>query len=65
MSQTYKQWCAKVDALLHAKVGVGMNDLADGPSRDAYDDGLTPRDYAFGTLPEYDDLLGSFLSGGF
>jgi hypothetical protein len=32
--------------------GVGIDDLADGPSRDAYEAGYTPREYARERLTE-------------
>ena len=65
MSETYKQWLDKVAALLCAKVGVGVDDLSEGPSRDAYDDELTPLEYIMDVLPDYDDLWSAYLEGGF
>jgi hypothetical protein len=39
---TYEDWMREIDKILKRKVGVGQDDLVDWPSRDAYDDGLTP-----------------------
>lgn len=43
---TYNQWYAKVNAIVMSVAGVGIDDLADGMSRDAWRDELTPREYA-------------------
>ena len=47
---TYKQWYAKVDAIVMNIAGVGIDDLADGMSIDAWSDELTPREYAIDQL---------------
>lgn len=36
----------KVESYLLGKVGMTSSDLADGPSRDAFDGGDSPEDYA-------------------
>lgn len=43
---TYNEWMEKVDSYLLGKVGLTSSDLADGPSRGAYDGGDSPEDYA-------------------
>tara|TARA_R100000664_G_scaffold31691_1_gene45590 strand:+ start:736 stop:924 length:189 start_codon:yes stop_codon:yes gene_type:complete len=43
---TYKQWYAKVDAIVMNIAGVGIDDLSDGMSVDAWSDELTPKEYA-------------------
>tara|TARA_R100001015_G_C4569311_1_gene127662 strand:+ start:393 stop:587 length:195 start_codon:yes stop_codon:yes gene_type:complete len=62
MGITFENWTAKANAICERKFGVGLDDLADGPSRDAYNDGLTPLEYVTEILPEHDDLLGAFFS---
>jgi hypothetical protein len=38
---TYRQWMTEVDAGVEKRVGLGLYDLPDWLSRDAYDAGLT------------------------
>jgi hypothetical protein len=40
---TYEAWMRAVDALAVAKYGIGTEDACDWMSRDAYDDGMSPR----------------------
>lgn len=47
---TYEEWMAEADAVCIGIAGVGIEDLADGPSRDAFDDELTPREYVMDRL---------------
>lgn len=42
--ESFQDWYARVDRLVMSKLGVGVNDLADWNSRDAYDDVLEPED---------------------
>ena len=49
---TYDEWYMKVDRLCLFIAGVGIDDLADGPSWDAWDDGVTPREYVMERLEE-------------
>ena len=39
-------WYAAADRACSAISGLGIDDLADGPSRDAFDDGYSPEEYA-------------------
>lgn len=48
-------WLALVDQRLSRTFGIGLFDLADWPIRDAYDDGLSPKDAAQLAL-DSDDL---------
>lgn len=43
---TYDEWMEEVDNYLRNKCGLVSSDLADGPSRDAFDSGNSPEDYA-------------------
>lgn len=47
---TFEQWYAKVDAIVIGLAGVGIDDLADGLSVDAWRDEITPREYAIEQL---------------
>lgn len=49
---TFEEWYAECDAWLTAKCGLGVDDLADGPSWDAWNDGLTPAEYGRSRLYE-------------
>ena len=49
---TYDGWMKKVDAVLMSICGLTSSDLADGPSRDAYDSGESPRSYALQLLED-------------
>jgi hypothetical protein len=42
---TFEEWYQAVDDLMVQTVGLGIDDLADGPSYDSYDAGVTPRAY--------------------
>jgi hypothetical protein len=39
---TFKEWLAKVDAILFASIGLGHRDLRDRLWRDAFEDELSP-----------------------
>lgn len=43
---TFEQWYAKANEECEAICGLGLDDLADGPSYDAWDDGTPPAEYA-------------------
>lgn len=44
---TYEAWMKRVDAIISSRLGgLTSDDLADGPSRDHFDDGSTPEEYA-------------------
>ena len=43
---SYGEWMKQADRHCAAISGVSINDLADGASRDAFDDGVSPEDYA-------------------
>lgn len=49
---TYKEWMNEVDGYLLSKCGLTSGDLADGPSRDSYDSGDSPEEYADGLLED-------------
>lgn len=49
---TFEKWYAQVDAKCQATIGVGIDDLADGPSWDAWNDGLSPAQYLRERLEE-------------
>ena len=38
----YLTWRSECDKIVAGKLGVGIDDLPDGPWRDNFDDGLTP-----------------------
>lgn len=42
----FNAWYAQVDAVCTSIAGVGIDDLADGPSWDSWASGATPREYA-------------------
>jgi hypothetical protein len=42
----------KADRYVEAICGLGLDDLADGPSRDCWNDGVKPKDYAIMMLEE-------------
>ena len=50
--QTFKQWYVAVDKCVNAICGLGVDDLPDGNSWDAYANEETPRDYAIMILEE-------------
>jgi hypothetical protein len=43
---SFDDWYAACDAACVRIAGIGIDDLADGPSRDCYNDGFTPIEYA-------------------
>lgn len=49
---SFELWMIKVNNLLAAKVGVGSEDLPDYCWRDAFDDGLTPKEVVTDYLEE-------------
>jgi hypothetical protein len=49
---TFDAWYAQVDRICQATCGLGIEDLADGPSWDAWSDGCTPREYVRERLEE-------------
>lgn len=49
----YKEWMKEVDHIIASKTGgLTSDDLADGPSRDRYDSGYSPAEYADEILRE-------------
>lgn len=44
MKLTYEQWMKKVDSLIGAKTGLSVDDLADYPTRDWFESGMTPQE---------------------
>jgi hypothetical protein len=61
--ERYGLWLALVDARLSRAVGVGLFDLGDWNMRDAYEDGMSPRDAAHETLAQ-DDTYSALVGGG-
>ena len=49
---TFKQWLAEANAACEEICGLGLNDLADGPSWDMWNDDCPPREYAEELLVE-------------
>jgi hypothetical protein len=43
---TFKQWFRLADRAVDAACGLGLDDLPDGPSWDAWNDDESPEDYA-------------------
>lgn len=50
--QTFEQWYTATDLAVSAICGLGVDDLPDGNSWDAWNDDTTPRDYAIMLLEE-------------
>jgi len=44
MSDTFKTWLRKCNAIVSSKVGLGLHDLDDANWRGYFEDGLSPRD---------------------
>lgn len=51
---TFEVWLAKVDRIVSAKCGVGVDDLADMCYRDSFEDGVTPSEMAADVFEEND-----------
>lgn len=45
MHKSFVEWESEVNAILFSKYGVTLSDLPDMMTRDAYDDGVDPRDF--------------------
>jgi hypothetical protein len=58
-NETFEEWYARIDRLVTSKLGVGVDDLADWSSRDAYNDGLEPED-CLDIIAEAQDFPGQF-----
>jgi hypothetical protein len=43
--ESYAVWMARLDQVCQARTGLGIDDLPDGCSRDAFEDGMTPEAY--------------------
>ena len=43
---TFEAWLSQADRAVAAVCGLGLDDLADGPSWDAWTDGVPPSEYA-------------------
>jgi len=52
MSQTYDQWYARCDRTCIRISGVGIDDLPDGNSYDAWHDGVSHEEYVLDRLDE-------------
>jgi hypothetical protein len=57
-------WLALVNARLTRGVGVGLFDLADWNMRDAYEDGMSPREAALEALRNDDTFAGLVEEAG-
>jgi hypothetical protein len=44
--ENFEGWYAEVDSWVITIAGVGIDDLSDGPSYDAFADGVPPEEYA-------------------
>ena len=53
---SYEEWCKKVNRILVSKLGMEMDDIADGPSRDRYDDEVTPEEYIEELMTDWNDM---------
>jgi len=49
---TFEDWYREANRICVATVGLGIDDLADGPSRDAFEAGDTPGAYVSDRLAE-------------
>lgn len=58
---TYGAWMSECNRLMVARVGVGASDIEDWGWRDAYDDGIPPKDAVDGALEDSDIYGGSGL----
>ena len=47
---TFEAWYKLADATVSDVCGLGLDDLPDGPSRDAWTDGVPAAEYALGIL---------------
>lgn len=41
-SEAFNRWLTKLESIIQRKVGCSLDDLEDYPTRDGFDDGLTP-----------------------
>ena len=58
---TFDQWYKRCDVICGGIAGLGIDDLADGPSWDAWENGCTPREYVLERLEE-EGFPGELLS---
>lgn len=49
---TFDIWYSKVDRICTRAAGIGIEDLADGPSYDCWADGYSPAEYVTERLEE-------------
>jgi len=49
---TFDQWYTRADREVGRIIGLGLDDLPDGPSHDAWSDGVPPEEYAHDQLAE-------------
>ena len=49
---TFTEWWTRADRHIELICGLGLDDLVDGPSRDCWNDGVKPKDYAIMMLEE-------------
>ena len=49
---TFKEWLRYGDRYVEVICGLGLDDLPDGPSRESWNDGVRPKDYAIMMLEE-------------
>lgn len=48
----FKEWYDKVNVYVMSKIGLGIDDLPDGPSWDSWEGGMSPEDYGDERLRE-------------
>lgn len=49
---TFQQWFDEANTACESLCGLGLDDLADGPSYDSWESGMSPREYAEEILEE-------------
>jgi hypothetical protein len=49
---TFDQWYKRCDQICGGIAGLGIDDLADGPSWDRWEDGCPPREYVLERLED-------------
>ncbi len=61
---TFEQWLKAADKECQRRFMMGLSDFADAPSRDAYNDELTPAEFVGEILPEWDDIVAAMIAEG-
>jgi len=61
---TFEQWLKAADKECERRFMMGLDDFAGAPSRDAYEDELTPVEFVSEILPEWDDIVAAMIEAG-